>query len=90
KELQSLALDVRVLTRDMDELEIKETVEEGEIVAVNIEGAPQNPEFIDEDVELTETELEVEPDLEEETLDFDFDDTVVDDLFEEPLDDLDL
>ena len=94
KELQSLALDVRVLTSDMTELQIKESVEEGEGLAVNIEGvegAPQNPEFIDEDVELTETDLlESESDLEEEALDFDFDDTVVEDLFEDSLDDLDL
>ena len=94
KELQSLALDVRVLTSDMTELQIKESVEEGEGLAVNIEGvegAPQNPEFIDEDVELTETDLlESESDLEEEALDFDFDDAVVEDLFEDSLDDLDL
>ena len=94
KELQSLALDVRVLTSDMTELQIKESVEEGEGLAVNIEGAegvPQNPEFIDEDVELTETDLlEPESDLEEESLDFDFDDAVVEDLFEDSLDDLDL
>lgn len=96
KELQSLALDVKVLTKDMTELEIKESVEDGTALAVNIEGAegvPQNPEFIDDDVELTETELlesEPEPELEEETLEFDFDDTVVEDLFEDSLDDLDL
>ena len=93
KELQSLALDVRVLTSDMSELEIKESVEDGEGLAVNIEGAegvPQNPEFIDDDVELAETDLEADPDLEEEALDFDFDESVVEDLFEEPLDDLDL
>ena len=94
KELQSLALDVRVLTSDMTELQIKESVEEGDGLAVNIEGvegAPQNPEFIDEDVELTETDLlESESDLEEEALDFDFDDAVVEDLFEDSLDDLDL
>nr|WP_307991100.1 DNA-directed RNA polymerase subunit beta [uncultured Niameybacter sp.] len=93
KELQSLALDVRVLTSDMSELEIKESVEDGEGLAVNIEGAegvPQNPEFIDDDVELAETDLEADPDLEEDALDFDFDESVVEDLFEEPLDDLDL
>ena len=96
KELQSLALDVKVLTKDMTELEIKESVEDGAALAVNIEGAegvPQNPEFIDEDVELTETELlesEPEPELEEETLEFDFDEAVVEDLFEDSLDDLDL
>lgn len=94
KELQSLALDVRVLTSDMTELQIKESVEEGEGIAVNMEGVedvPQNPEFIDEDIELTETDLlDVDATLEEETLEFDFDEDVVEDLFEDSLDDLDL
>ncbi|MEG1704594.1 MAG: DNA-directed RNA polymerase subunit beta, partial [Niameybacter sp.] len=89
KELQSLALDVRVLTSDMDEVEIKESAEEGIVVApVNIEGledAPVTPVFIEEDADLHETELE-----DDASIDFDFEEVEPDILFEESIDDLDL
>lgn len=89
KELQSLGLDIRVLTSDMAELEIKESVEDSEGVVVNIEGLEDIPDtkvFEDEDVELQEVEID-----EEGNLDFNFEDTDEDTLFSEPaLDDLDL
>lgn len=90
KELQSLALDITVLTSDMTEIEIKESIEEeGLAVAVNIEGledAPVGPENIGEDVELQEVEID-----EDGNLDFDFEDPKDDDLFADTsIDDLDL
>jgi len=39
KELQALCLDMKVLSEDDEEVEIKESVEEGEDLNVNIEGA---------------------------------------------------
>ena len=43
KELQSLGLDVKVLTKDMAEVEIKETVDEVDDLNVNIEGTEDAP-----------------------------------------------
>jgi DNA-directed RNA polymerase subunit beta len=92
KELQSLALDVRVLNENNTELEIKESVEEVVDVPVNIEGLEDvvaKETFIDEDIELQETDLD-----DENSLEFDFDgveEEDEDDLFKPaPLDDLDL
>lgn len=44
KELQSLALDVRVLTDDAHEVEIKENVDDSDDLSVNIEGTEDGPE----------------------------------------------
>ena len=90
KELQSLALDIRVLTSDMGEIDIKESVEEGEGIAPNIEvleDVPLEDGYIEENLE----ESDVEPDLfEDDTIDLDFepeDDIVFED---DGLGDLDL
>ena len=72
KELQSLALDIRVLTSDMDEIDIKESVEEGEGIAPNIEvleDVPLEDGYIEENLE----EGDAEPDLfEDDSIDLDF------------------
>ncbi len=78
KELQSLGLDIRVLTEDAQEVEIHEDLgDEGEGVDVNMEGRediqtgsvyyedqpPMEEELIDTDEE-NEEDLDFEPDLE--------------------------
>ena len=64
KELQSLALDVKVLTEEKEEIAIKEVIDDDvDELDVNIEGRE------DQDVEDKETE-----DFEDEELDFDLDD----------------
>ncbi len=90
KELQSLALDIRVLTSDMDEIDIKESVEEGEGIAPTVEileDVPLEDGYIEENLE----EIDAEPDLfEDDTIDLDFepeDDIVFED---DGLGDLDL
>ena len=45
KELQSLGLDVKVLTKDMAEVEMKETVDEVDDLNVNIEGTEDAPKI---------------------------------------------
>ncbi|MHC1749847.1 MAG: DNA-directed RNA polymerase subunit beta [Cellulosilyticaceae bacterium] len=70
KELQSLALDVRVLTSNMQELDIKESIDESDAVPVNIEGIENNPvegEEIGDTMEYVEEE-------EDDLGDFDFND----------------
>ena len=90
KELQSLALDIRVLTSDMDEVDIKESVEEGEGIAPNVEvleDVPLEDGYIEENLE----DGDEEPDLfEDDNIDLDFepeDDIVFED---DGLGDLDL
>ncbi len=78
KELQSLGLDIRVLTEDAQEVEIHEDLgDEGEAIDVNMEGRediqtgsvyyedqpPMEEELIDTDEE-NEEDLDFEPDLE--------------------------
>ena len=87
KELQSLGLDVRVLTQDMTEIEIKEGIEEGENLATNVEIIEEVPEEVEDLIEDTEFQ---EVDLEEDAFDFDFEDDKSEDIFAESLDDLDL
>lgn len=96
KELQSLALDVRVLTSDMGEVEIKESVDDGQAININVEDLQDIPVQDDIEGEILEIESdseidpELEPDLFEETIELDFepeDDIIFED---EALDDLDL
>lgn len=73
KELQSLGLDIRVLTEDFRELEIEEDVDDdGEPLAVNLEGREDDPQA----ASFHEYEGEVQP------LEFDgeFDDIGLEDL----------
>ena len=78
KELQSLGLDIRVLTDDAREVEIKEDLDDdGETINVNIEGledqdqpndyeAPMHDEFDDGDLDdLTLDDLDFGPNFEE-------------------------
>lgn len=82
KELQALCLDVRVLTSDNTEIQLKESVdEELDVIEVSIEGAensaPIIPEFIPEEEELIEEEF-IEEDIE-----LDFEDLPLDELKDE-------
>ncbi len=85
KELQSLGLDVKVLSEEKEEIAIKETVDDDiEELGVNIEGREKD-EVVEEPVE----EKDEEKDFEDEELDnFDLDD-IVDIPGLEDLDDLD-
>ncbi|MGL4362167.1 MAG: DNA-directed RNA polymerase subunit beta [Cellulosilyticaceae bacterium] len=87
KELQSLALDIRVLTSDMGEIEIKETTEDNNPVVVDIEGIEDS--LVSPVVDL-ETEIQEVLEEEEGDLDFGFEDTEQEELFDPDLDDLDL
>jgi DNA-directed RNA polymerase subunit beta len=88
KELQSLSLDVRVLTENMREIDIKETVDEGDLIPIAaeiLEEVVVEDEYI-EDVQ----ELDQDPDLFDDGIELDFepeDDIVFED---DTLDDLDL
>ena len=89
KELQSLALDIRVLTSDMSEVDIKESVEEGEGIAPNIEVLEETPledGYIEENIEESESDSELYDD-ENIELDFEPDDMFIED---DGLGDLDL
>jgi len=85
KELQSLGLDVKVLSEEKEEIAIKETVDDDiEELGVNIEGREKD-EVVEEPVE----EKDEEKDFEDEELDnFNLDD-IVDIPGLEDLDDLD-
>ena len=75
KELQSLGLDIRVLTEDLQELEITEDIEDdSEPLAVNMEGREDDP--------ATHHFTPSEGDAEPQTLEFDedFDDIGLEDL----------
>ena len=94
KELQSLSLDIRVLTSNMSEVDIKESVDDGNGIVVDtamqevIEEVPE--EGYMEEVLEGESDLEVEPDLFEDNIELDFepeDDIIFD---EDGLGDLDL
>lgn len=88
KELQSLSLDVRVLTGNMKEIDIKETVDEGEFTNVNVEGLEDIPVADDYIEEVAE--IDPDADLFDDTIELDFepeDDIVFED---DSLDDLDL
>ena len=86
KEMQSLCLDVKVLTEDNEEIEIKETSDIEDIpaiedmVGVELEGDPLE----DEEIEIIEEEFEDDEELEE----FDDDETDADEaevvIVEEP------
>ena len=68
KELQSLGLDVKVLTKDMDEVEIKEVVDGVDDLNVNIDGAddiPLEDSEVDDNPMINEVDEE-EPDLGED------------------------
>jgi DNA-directed RNA polymerase subunit beta len=69
KELQSLALDVRVLTNDLEELEIQETIDTGDGINVNIEGLEGVPVTPDDDIDFVANQ-----ELDEDSLDIDFED----------------
>ena len=91
KELQSLSLDIRVLTSNMTEIDIKESVDEGEGIAPNVEVLEEIPEdgYIEENIDI-DGELEVEPDLFDDNIELDFE-PEDDIIFEEDgLGDLDL
>ncbi len=85
KELQSLGLDIKVLSEEKEEIAIKETVDDDiEELGVNIEGREKD-EIVEEPIE----EKDEEKDFEDEELDnFDLDD-IVDIPGLEDLDDLD-
>ena len=89
KELQSLGLDIRVLTSNQEEVDIKENVEEGEGIAPNVE-VQDDPNledgYIEENVEDADAESELYDD-EDIDLDFEPDDMILDN---DGLDDLDL
>lgn len=73
KELQSLGLDVKVLTRDMAEVEIKEVLDEVDDLDVNIEGtedAPIVPSTVESNDMINEV-VEEEDEEDEEDLDLD-------------------
>ena len=91
KELQSLGLDIRVLTKNMTEIDIKETTEEGEGIAPNIEvleeGALEDG-YIEENID--DSDVDAEPDLYDDNIELDFepeDDIIFED---DSLGDLDL
>ena len=91
KELQSLSLDIRVLTSNMTEVDIKESVEEGEGIAPNVEVLEEVPEdgYLEENLDI-EGELDAEPDLFDDSIELDFepeDDIIFED---DGLGDLDL
>ncbi len=90
KELQSLGLDIRVLTSNMDEVDIKESVEEGEGIAPDVE-VPEDIPLEDGYIEENLEEGDAEPDLyDDENIDLDFepeDDMIFED---DGLGDLDL
>ncbi|ADZ85240.1 DNA-directed RNA polymerase subunit beta [Cellulosilyticum lentocellum] len=91
KELQSLSLDIRVLTSNMTEIDIKESVDEGEGIAPNVEVLEEIPEdgYIEENIDA-DGELDVEPDLFDDNIELDFE-PEDDIIFEEDgLGDLDL
>ncbi len=96
KELQSLALDVKVYSEEQEEITIKESVEdELDELSVNIEGKEDETPFTDYDYnDMDEGELEDEiDDLDLDDLGSDVDDNLdedfTDDLFADD-DDLDL
>ncbi|OPJ54903.1 DNA-directed RNA polymerase subunit beta [Alkalithermobacter paradoxus] len=82
KELQSLCLDVKVLTEEDEEIEVKESTEDDELMD-NFEYIPS-----DDDIEDIEDLHEVEEDIEED-FDIEFDESALDESFEEDEDDLD-
>ena len=91
KELQSLALDIRVLTSNNAEVDIKESVEEGEGIApVDVEvleDVPLEDGYIEENPEDGDTESDL---YDDENIDLDFEPD--DDMFiaDDGLGDLDL
>ena len=97
KELQSLSLDIRVLTSNMTEVDIKESIEDGNgiIADTAIQDAEEVVEEVPEEGYMEEildgeSDLEVEPDLFDDNIELDFepeDDIIFD---EDGLGDLDL
>lgn len=88
KELQSLSLDIRVLSENMKEIDIKETVDEGDLLNISVEGLEDIP--VAEDYIEEVLDLDPEVDLFDDTIELDFepeDDIVFE---EDSLDDLDL
>ncbi len=78
KELQSLGLDVKVLTKDMAEIEIKEALDAADDLAINIEGVadlPVDKAEIEADPMINEVEEDEEP---EEEGDIDLDKMLLD------------
>ncbi|MCL2866841.1 MAG: DNA-directed RNA polymerase subunit beta, partial [Clostridia bacterium] len=76
KELQSLALDIRVLSGDNNEIVIRE-LEEEDIEPIEIP-APRPSEYEEEPEELPEGEEEEEDAVEDELDDFDVEDALMD------------
>jgi DNA-directed RNA polymerase subunit beta len=91
KELQALCLDVKVLGDDDSELDIKESVEEGDIVPIdlNLEGLESDTDhgFIRR---VSSQDSERNPNLTMEVDLADFGDNMDDDNQEPPLDDLEI
>ena len=89
KELQSLALDIRVLTKGNTEVDIKESVEEGEGIAPApeevLEDVPLEDGYIEENAEDGDSDL-----FDDENIELDFEPD--DDMFieDDGLGDLDL
>jgi len=88
KELQSLSLDVRVMTTNMKEVDIKETVDDGELLNINVERIEEIP--VADDYVEDAAELDPEADLFDDTIELDFE-PEEDIVFEDDaLEDLDL
>ncbi|KXZ38973.1 DNA-directed RNA polymerase subunit beta [Alkalithermobacter thermoalcaliphilus JW-YL-7 = DSM 7308] len=81
KELQSLCLDVKVLTEEDEEIEVRESDDDDEMI--------ETFEYIptDDDIEELEEINEIEEDIDEEDFDIDFNETQLEDAFDD--DDLD-
>lgn len=83
KEMQSLALDVKVLTEENEEIEIKESVEDDlneldSILEIESLVNPQKPQEGDETLDEDEDDLDIEEDIdyiEEEIFDDDLDES---------------
>ena len=99
KELQSLALDIKVLTKDLDEVDIKENIDDDGEVPANIEH-PDNPEediIVDDEFDDNAEEVDIEPDMDgdidlydadADSIDLDFEGE--DDIFDSEIDDLNI
>ena len=83
KELQSLALDVKVLMEDQTEVEIRESIDDIDELNVNIEGTEDGQDYSTGYSSLRTSEDD-EDDLDVDTLDEDFFETSEE---VEPLDD---
>ena len=86
KELQSLALDVKVFSEELQEIEIKESVDDDlEDLDVNIEGREDESidisDSYDDNEELTDDEFLIDTDIDSFENADDLDEDAVDDLF---------